>query len=126
MTTNSPLVAVVDDEESVCGALKRLPRASGFDVATSTSGADFLQFLRPRLAGCLVLDLHMPQMSGFDLREHLAVMADPMLIVIMTGHDTSQSRDRVMRAPAAAYLLNAVDDRALLDAVINAISRTPP
>ena len=122
VTSNSPLVAVVDDEEPVCRALKRLLRSAGFDVATFGSGGDFLQSLRSRRPACLVLDLHMPRMSGFDLQEHLASMADPMPIVVITGHDTVQSRDRVMQAGAVAYLHKPVDDQALLHAVLQAIA----
>jgi FixJ family two-component response regulator len=125
-TSNSPLIAVVDDEESVCRALKRLLRSAGFDVATFGSGAEFLQSLRSRRPACLVLDLHMPRMSGFDVQEHLANVADPVRIVIITGHDTSQSRDRVMQAGAVAYLHKPVDDEALLNAVHDAISHVPP
>jgi FixJ family two-component response regulator len=125
-TCNSPLVAVVDDEESVCRALKRLLRSAGFDVATFGSGSDFLQSLRSRRPACLVLDLHMPRMSGFDLQEHLLSVEDRMPIVVITGHDTPQSRDRVMLAGASAYLHKPVDDQALLDAVQGAISRAPP
>ena len=125
VASNSPLVAVVDDEESVCRALKRLLRSAGFCVETFGSGADFLQSLELRRPACLVLDLHMPRMSGFDLQEHLARVADPMPIVIITGHDTPQSRDRVVSAGAAAYLLKPVDDQALLDVVAKAIARKP-
>ena len=124
-TRNTPLVAVVDDEEPVCRALKRLLRSAGFDVATFGSGDEFLQSLTSRRPACLVLDLHMPRMSGFDLQEQLASVADPVPIIIITGHDTSQSRDRVMHAGAAAYLHKPVDDQALLDAVNNAISSRP-
>ena len=126
VTGNSPLVAVVDDEESVCRALKRLLRSAGFDVATFGSGGEFLRSLESHRPACLILDLHMPRMSGFDLQEHLASVADPVPIVIITGHDTVRSRDRVMQAGAAAYLHKPVDDQALLDAVLKAISGTSP
>ena len=125
-TSNSLLVAVVDDEESVCRALKRLLRSAGFEVATFGSGDEFLRSLRSRRPACLVLDLHMPRMSGFELQEHLAAAAETVPIVIITGHDTTQSRDRVMHAGAAAFLHKPVDDQALLDAVNTAISHASP
>jgi FixJ family two-component response regulator len=126
VSSNSPLVAVVDDEEPVCRALERLLRSAGFTVTTFVSGAAFLQSLKARRPACLVLDLHMPRMSGFELQEHLAEAADPMPVVVITGHDTPQSRDRVVNAGAAAYLRKPVDDNALLDAVLKAIAPKVP
>jgi FixJ family two-component response regulator len=124
VTRDAPLIAVVDDDESVRRALKRLLRSAGFNVATFGSGVEFLQSLRSYRPACLVLDLNMPRMSGFDLQEHLARTVDPIPIVIVTANHTPQSRDRVMHAGAAAFLHKPVDGRALIDAVVHAISRT--
>jgi FixJ family two-component response regulator len=117
----SPLVAVVDDEESVCRALERLLRSAGFSVATFGSGADFVKSLATRRPACLILDLHMPRMSGFEVQEHLVRAGEPVPVVVITGHDTAQARDRVVGAGASAFLRKPVDDQALLDAVSKAI-----
>lgn len=115
------LVAVVDDEESVRRALERLLRSAGFAVETFSSGAEFLLTLPEHLPACLVLDLHMPDLSGLDVqilleRERLAVP-----VVVITGHDTPETRKRVVARGAKAYLRKPVDDRMLINAINNAI-----
>jgi CheY-like chemotaxis protein len=68
-------VAVVDDEESVRKALLRLLRSAGMDVQTFASGAEFLESMRSNPPDCLVLDLHMPGVDGFDAQERLGEAA---------------------------------------------------
>jgi len=72
MNENGPLLAVVDDDADVRVALTRLVSSAGFAVETFGSGADFLRSLDEHEPDCLVLDLHMPEMSGFDVQSALA------------------------------------------------------
>ena len=65
MTKPRPLIAVVDDEESIRKALTRLLQSAGLDVETFTSGVTFLASIANRRPDCVVLDLHMPAMNGF-------------------------------------------------------------
>ena len=67
MSGAAALIAIVDDEESVRKALSRLLRAAGFSVETYSSGAEFLRAVEIRLPQCVVLDLRMPHVSGFDV-----------------------------------------------------------
>jgi FixJ family two-component response regulator len=122
LSNKTPLVAIVDDEESVCRALQRLLRAAGFGVETFSSGTEFLQCLQSRRPDCLVLDLQMPRMSGFDVQARLLELGDRVPVVVITGHDTPEARERAMDGGAAAYLRKPADDRALLDAVSTAIA----
>ena len=127
MNEAPPYVAVVDDEPAVCKAFERLLRASKFEVVTFCSGADFLTSLSLRAPACVVLDLHMPGLNGFDVQAHLA--ADPgnkVGVVIVTAHDSPTSQQRAMAAGAAAYLRKPVETQPLLDAVRAAISGTSP
>ena len=117
-----PLVAIVDDEESVCRALQRLLRSTGFEVATFCSGVKFFQYLESRRPDCLVLDLHMPRMSGFDVQARLLELGERVPVVVITGHDTPETRVRAMNGGAAAYVRKPADDRTLLDAVSAAIA----
>ena len=123
MSNRPALVAVVDDEESVCRALQRLFRSAGFGVETFTNSATFLTGLESRKPDCLVLDLHMPRMSGFDVQARLAEMGARVPVVILTGHDTPEAHDRAMAGGASAYLRKPADDHALLDAVNAAIGK---
>jgi FixJ family two-component response regulator len=117
-----PLIAIVDDEASVRVALHRLIRSAGLEAETFPSGAEFLESMQTKQPDCVVLDVHMPEINGFEVQAQLAKSGARVPVVIITGHDTPETRVRVMEAGAAAYLLKPVDDRMLLDAITVAIA----
>ena len=121
MTRIRPLIAVVDDEEPIRRALCRLIRAAGFDVETFSCGVSFLASVEEQVPDCLVLDLHMPDMSGFDIQARTADLGHDVPIVIITGYDTPEARERVLAAGATAYLKKPVDADTLLDAIASAL-----
>jgi FixJ family two-component response regulator len=120
-----PLVAVVDDEEPVRRALERLLRASGIETETFSTGGAMLDDLARREPDCVVLDLHMPGMSGFELQDRLAERETRIPVIVMTGHDTPESFERATAGGAAAYLRKPVDGEELLAAVGAAIRGGP-
>jgi FixJ family two-component response regulator len=107
----------VDDEESIRKALTRLLSSAGLDVETFPSGLEFLDFLKDHRPDCVLLDLHMPVMDGFDVLGRLDRAGLRLPIIITTGHDSSEARERAMAARPSAYLRKPVDDRTLLDAI---------
>ena len=111
-------IAVVDDEEAVRKALDRLLRSAGMDVATFNSGAMFLASLNTREYDCLVLDLHMPEVNGFDVQARLHELGSALPVIVITGHDTPEACVRARAGGAAAYLLKPVDERTLLNAIV--------
>ena len=117
------LIAIVDDEESIRKALRRLMRSAGFTVETFLSGAEFLESLSTRAPRCVVLDLHMPQVDGFEVQKRIALRRPEIPVIIITGHDTPDSCTRVMKQGARAYLRKPVDDTTLLDAIGAALHR---
>jgi FixJ family two-component response regulator len=117
-----PLIAIVDDEASVRIALHRLIRSAGLEAETFPSGAEFLESMQTKQPDCIVLDVHMPDINGFEVQAQLAKSGARVPVVIITGHDTPETRVRVMEGGAAAYLLKPVDDRMLLDAITVAIA----
>ena len=123
MSQDRPTVAIVDDEESVRRALKRLMVSAGISVESFASGGEFLESLAERRPDCVVLDLHMPGVSGFDVQERLAQSRDPPPVVVITGHDSAESQRRAMDGGATACLHKPVIDRVLLEAITNAIAR---
>ena len=125
MLGNSSLVAVVDDEESVRTALGRLLRSAGFSVDTYSCGADFLQSQHRHRPRCLVLNLHMPHASGFEIQEALSEAGNVVPVVIVTGDDSPDSRERALGRGARAYLRKPVDETMLLDAIDSAIRSDP-
>jgi FixJ family two-component response regulator len=119
-------IAVVDDEPAVCKALERLLRAAKFEVSTFCSGTAFLESLSNRRPDCVVLDLHMPGVNGFEVQSKL--VNDPagaIGVVIITAHDSTESQERAMAAGAVAYLRKPVDAQPLLEAIRAAILRGP-
>ena len=124
--TGRHLVAIVDDEESIRRALKRLIVASGFRAQSFASGEEFLASLSASQPACVILDLHMPVMSGFDIQQHLRNANSSIPIVVITGHDSVESQHRAISAGATAYLRKPVDDQALLRAIENAIAANRP
>ena len=110
-------IAIVDDDESVRKALKRLLRAANLDADTFASGRDFLVSLAAQVPDCIVLDLHLPGMNGLDIQQQLARGGFQMPIVIITGHDEPLARVQCLSAGGAAYLCKPLDDEALLDAI---------
>ena len=115
-------MAIVDDEESVRRAMGRLIRSAGIDVETFPSGAEFLQSLESHSPDCVVLDLHMPGLNGFEVQARLKESESRLPIVVITGHDTDESRERVTKAGVAAYLLKPVDEKILLDTISAAVA----
>ena len=126
MTKTQPHVAVVDDEESIRKALMRLMRSAGLSVETFGSGPEFLKSLDTRLPDCIVLDLHMPQMNGFHVQAHLAQKYAALPVIIVTGHDLPNARERAMQGGASAFLRKPVLDRILLGAISAATSSAQP
>lgn len=121
MGTDARLLAVVDDDDDVRVALRRLVSSAGFAVETYASGAEFLHSVDDHEPDCVVLDLHMPQMSGFEVQGALALEHAGVPVVVITGHDTPESRARALSLGAKAYLCKPVDDKALLSAIGAAI-----
>lgn len=114
-----PFIAVVDDEEPVRKALKRLLRAAGLEAEGYASGKDFLA--AERRPDCVVLDLHMPVMSGSQVLAQIRKMARRPPVVVITAHDVPEKRDECLAAGACAYLRKPLEDRLLLNAISAAL-----
>jgi FixJ family two-component response regulator len=119
----APVIAVVDDEETVRRALGRLLEACGFSVETFDSGETFLRSLADHEPDCLILDLHMPRMDGFAVAGQLARRSTRVPVVVITGHDTAESQQRVKSAGIATYLRKPVDENVLIGAVRDALGQ---
>ena len=116
------LIAVVDDEDIIRKALQRLLRSAGMAVIGFASAMEFLGALPARRPDCVVLDLHMPLMTGFELMAKLAALDTHLPVVVITGHDSPESRTRAIAGGADAYLLKPVDDLVLMDAITRAVA----
>jgi len=117
-----PYVAVVDDEEPVRKALRRLLRAAGLQADSYASGQEFLDAAAQRQPDCVVLDLHMPGMSGLQALRKLQAAGRALPIVIITAHDEPATREQCLAAGATAFLRKPLDERLLLNAISAALS----
>jgi FixJ family two-component response regulator len=112
-----PWVAIVDDEEGIRKALRRLLRASGLDAESYANGQEFLDAAAAQRPDCVVLDLHMPGMSGLQVLRRLKAAGQRLSIVVITAHDEPETRDQCIDAGACAYLRKPLEDRLLLNAI---------
>jgi FixJ family two-component response regulator len=120
MAEPSPFVAIVDDEEPIRKALKRLMRAANLEAEVFASGADFLDSLARRRPDCVILDLHMPGMSGLHVLQRLQQSGLQLPAIVITAYDEPETRNHCLAAGASAYLRKPLEDRLLLDAVASA------
>ena len=111
------VVSVVDDDESLRRSLGNLLRSVGFGVETFASAGEFLGSAQRENTGCLVLDLRMGGMNGFDLLRHLAATGSRIPVIILTAHADDEARQRSREAGAVAFLGKPVRADALLNAI---------
>jgi len=112
-----PLISIVDDDLSVRRALRRLLQSAGYSVETFASAGEFLGSSPVGRTACLVLDIRLEGMTGFDLHERLAADRAAIPTIFITAHDDAPTRERVQRAGVAAYLPKPFDQSALLAAI---------
>jgi len=123
MPARGLLIAVIDDDAAVRTALRRLLLSAGFQVDEYADGAAFLEALPARDPSCVVLDLHLPVLTGFEVQERLAAQSAHLPVILITGHDSDATRDRALAIGASAYLRKPVDGQVLFDAIAVATSR---
>jgi FixJ family two-component response regulator len=123
MPEASVWVAIVDDDPSVLKALARLLRTRAVHCKIYNSAQEFLATLPDGLPDCLVLDLHMPEMTGMDLHEHLARMGIRIPTIVITAHGGDKVRERLESAGVVAVLAKPLRNTALLAAIKDARTR---
>ncbi|MGO4809898.1 response regulator transcription factor [Cupriavidus sp. 2MCAB6] len=125
MSKVKPFVAVVDDDESVRRAIKRLLRSIGLSSETFKTGDEFLDMFdsipsyRP---GCVVLDVQMSGLNGLEVQRRLTGSGIP--VIFITAHDEAGVREQALAAGAAAYLRKPFNDEIFIKAVRTAIDPT--
>lgn len=118
---SQPTVFVVDDDAAVCDAMRMLLRATGMSVETFRSATSFLKAYRPGRAGCLVLDIRMPGMTGLDLQDELHKRRISVPIVFLTGHGDVPLAVRALKKGAVDFIEKPHEEERLVLAVLNAL-----
>lgn len=123
MTRPTPIVHVVDDDNSFRTAVSRLLRAAGYEVRAYSSAGDFLLSWQADTPGCVVLDVRMPGPSGLDLQDAVGKHPHALPIIFLTGHGDIPMSVRTMKKGAVDFLTKPVQRKPLLDAVDRALAR---
>ena len=123
MRDAEPTVFVVDDDPSVRRSTERLVRSMGFNVKTFGSAKEFSDHARVEGPSCLVLDVHLPGLSGLDLQRELARSGTQIPIIFITGRGSIPMSVRAMKEGAVEFLTKPTRSRDLLAAIRAAIER---
>ncbi len=116
-------ISIVDDDASIREALKSLMRSVQFNVEAFASAEEFLNSQRIHDTSCLILDVYLPGMSGFELQNRLNVEQRGIPIVFITAHSDEASRQRALKAGAVDFLSKPVRRDALFKAIQSAIKQ---
>lgn len=126
MSETKPLVAIVDDDPSVCRALKRLVRSLGMNAETFASGQEFVDLLdaMPSFqADCVVLDVQMPGLNGLDVQERITRSDKPLPVIFITAHDDAVVRQKALAAGAVAFVRKPFNDELFIKTLGEALKR---
>jgi len=123
---SKPLIVIVDDDESVCRAIRRLVRSLAMDAETFSSGQDFLDLLEAMPSfkpDCLILDVQMPGINGLGVQERLAKTGKTVPVIFITAHDEVGVREKALAGGAVAYLRKPFNDELLIKTLSEALKR---
>lgn len=123
LTSETPIVYVVDDDASVRESLSSLMRSAGMAVEVFASPFDFLAKEKLGDLSCLVLDVRMPSLDGLALQQRMTTLGVEIPIIFITGHGDVPVAVRAMKAGAIDFLNKPFDDTDLLDAIAVALLR---
>jgi FixJ family two-component response regulator len=126
LKNSKPLIAVVDDDESVCRALRRLLRSLAMNAETFGSGREFLDLLDAMPSfqpDCLILDVQMPEMNGLEIQDRLAANGSAVPVIFITAHDEVGIREKALAAGAVAFLRKPFNDELLIKTIREALKR---
>ncbi|RUQ36054.1 MAG: response regulator transcription factor [Candidatus Competibacteraceae bacterium] len=114
---DAPTVFLIDDDQAVRDAVGLLLRTDGLAVETFTSAASFLESGAAERAGCLVLDVRMPGMSGLDLQQQLRARGHRTPVIFMTGHGDVPMAIRAMKGGAFDFIEKPFQGKTLLERI---------
>ena len=121
--SNTAIIAVIDDDESVRLATKNLLRSLGYLVETFSCAEDYLNGAGKRGVSCLISDVQMPRMTGLELQDKLLERGDHTPMILVTAFPNEKGRAKALAAGAAGYLVKPFDGQALIDCVEAAIGK---
>jgi FixJ family two-component response regulator len=127
--TQQPLIAIVDDDDSVCRAIKRLVRSLGMTAETYVNSTEFVELIealpsfRP---DCVVLDVQMAGLGGIEVQTRIRRARGPIPVIFITAHDDRVARERAMSGGAVAFLRKPFNDALFIRTLDAALGRGKP
>ena len=121
MVATNSTIFIVDDDDLVRDALRKLLKSAGFKVLVFESAQAFLNSGHHQREGLLILDVRMPGMNGLELQRHLADTGAAMPIVFISAHDDVRARTMAIEEGAVAFLQKPLDASILFDTIENAL-----
>jgi len=119
-----PRIAIVDDDASVCRAVKRLLRSFSMDAETFNSGQSFIDLVEAMPSfqpDCVILDVQMPGMNGLEVQQRLVKSGHRIPVIFITAHDELGVRGKALAAGAVAFLRKPFDDQLLIKTLREAV-----
>jgi len=117
MVMDKKQIYIVNDDESVCRALKFLLISFGFEVSTFSSAEKFFSTVQNSILGCLILDIHMPGMGGWHVLKRIIESGSEGPVIIITADKTGWLEEDALEAGAAGFLRKPFKDQALVDLI---------
>ena len=119
------LISIVDDDESVREAMKGLMRSLGLSAETFSSAEEFLTSNSLAHTACLIADVQMSGMSGFNLHRRLVSSGRPIPTILITAYPDQRMRTHALRSGVIDYLKKPVNENELLDCLSKVLGQTP-
>ena len=118
----TPVVHVVDDDDAVRDSTRALLESHGFEVRDYASGGEFLRRMAPPACGCVLLDVHMPEMGGLELLDALRARGFRLPVIAVSGRSDLVLKERCVRRGAITLLDKPVSHEVLLSSLAGALS----
>jgi FixJ family two-component response regulator len=121
-STETIKIAIIDDDASLCQAMDRLLRAAGFKPITYPSAEAFLEDQERQAPHCILLDIQLGGMSGFELQSLLVASGSAVPVIFITAHDDPETREQVRQTRCSAYLRKNDPGEVVLKAIRKAVN----
>ena len=122
MPKAKPLISIVDDDEPMREAVKGLMKSWGYRVEAAASAEEFLRSPHVHSTSCLIADVQMPGMTGFELHQRLSASGKPIPTILITAYPDDGVRERALAAGVIGYLSKPFDENDLLACIRSALT----